>query len=126
MSLRAARTHHDVEGADHVDTVLLGGLEGPHLPRVHGKGVLALHQDRLVLVTAAVPHHVVSVPLAQITKVDLISALRLRGHWRRNKRHWLRIRWQTGAGVATMGVVVPDPARWARGLSHLDESDTSR
>jgi hypothetical protein len=125
MSLRAARSHPDIADADHVDTVLLGGLEGPGMPRVHGKGVLALHRDRLVLVTAAVPHHVVAVPLVQITKVDLTSALRVRGHWRRNKRHWLRIRWQTGAGVATMGVVVPDPARWARGLSHLDGRGTS-
>ena len=125
MSLRAARSHPDIAGAEHIDTVLLGGLEGPGMPRVHGKGVLALRWDRLVLVTAAVPHHVVSVPLVQITKVDLTSALRVRGHWRRNTRHWLRIRWQTGTGVATMGVVVPDPARWASGLSHLDDRGTS-
>jgi hypothetical protein len=125
MSLRAARSHPEVTGAEHVDTVVLGGLEGPGMPRVHGKGVLALHWDRLVLVTAAVPHHVVSVPLVEITKVDLTSAFRVRGHWRHNKRHWLRIRWQTGTGVATMGVVVPDPARWARGLSHLDGRGTT-
>ena len=49
----------------------------------------------------------------------------LRGHWRRNRRHWLRIRWQTGTGVATMGVVVPDPARWAQGLTHLDGRGTT-
>lgn len=123
--MRAAREHREVQGADHVDDVVLGGLDGPGLPRVHGKAVLALHPDRLVLVTAAVPHHVVTVPLEQVTKVDLTTALRLRGHWRRNRRHWLRIRWQTGVGVATMGVVVPDPARWARGLSHLDGRDTT-
>ena len=125
MSLRAARGHPDIVGADHIDTVLLGGLEGPGMPRVHGKGVLALQSDRLVLVTAAVPHHVVAVPLVQITKVDLTSALRLRGHWHRNKRHWLRVRWQTGHGVATMALIVPDPARWAHGLSHLGDRGTS-
>jgi hypothetical protein len=125
MSMRAALAHPAVAGAEHVDRVVLGGLDGPGMPHGHGKGVLALHRDHLVLVIASVPHHVVSVPLAQITKVDLTTALRMRGHWRRNRRHWLRIRWQTGTGVATMGVVVPDPARWAQGLTHLDGSGTT-
>jgi hypothetical protein len=123
--MRAAERHPSVQGATHVDRVLLGGLEGPEMPRLHGKGVLALNFDVLVFVTASAPHHVVEVPLVQITKVDLTSALRLRHRWKRNRRHWLRVRWQTGRGVATMAVIVPDPARWARNLSHVGSPDTT-
>ncbi len=124
-TLRAAEAHPAVRDAEHSDRVVLGGFDGPHVPRLHGNGVLALNADLLVFVSRGVPHQVVEIPVLQITKVDLTSALRLRRHWRRNRRHWLRVRWQTGEGVATMGVIVPDPARWAQNLSHLAPSDTT-
>ncbi len=124
-TMRTAEAHPAVRDAEHLDRVVLGGFEGPHTPRIHGKGVLALDTDLLVFVARGVPHHVVEIPVLQITTVDLTSALRLRRHWKRNRRHWLRVRWQTGEGVATMGVIVPDPARWARNLSHLAPSDTN-
>ena len=124
-TMRTAEAHPAVTGAEHRDRVTLGGLDGPGTSHAHGRGVLALFPDHLAFVTASVPHHVIIVPTAQITTVDLTSALRLRHHWRRNRRHWLRVRWQTGVGVATMGVVVPDPALWARALKHVGSSGTN-
>jgi hypothetical protein len=124
-TMRTAEVHPAVEGADHRDRVTLGGVDGPGTSHAHGRGVLALHPDHLIFVSASVPHHVIDIPTSQITTVDLTTALRLRHHWRRNRRHWLRVRWQTGTGVATLGVVVPDPALWARALKHVGSSDTN-
>ncbi len=123
--MRVAARHPEVQGARLRDTVLLGGVEGPGLPRLHGKGVLAVQGDNLVLVMASPPQHVTTIPVHQITTVDLTTALRVRGHWVRNRRHWLRVRWQTGEGVATIGLVVPEPALWARVLKHAAQRDTS-
>ncbi|MBI4933459.1 MAG: hypothetical protein HY828_06245 [Actinobacteria bacterium] len=111
--IRQAELHPAVRTTGERDRVLLAGIEGPHLPRLHGPGVLAVFDDRVTFVSASVPHRVVTIPRAHITTVDLTSALRIRGHWRRNRRHWLRIRWQTGIGLATIGIVVPNPASWA-------------
>lgn len=104
------------------DRVLLAGVEGPHLPRIHGQGILALSDDRVTFISASVPHRILSIPRAQIVTVDLTSAMRIRGHWKRNRRHWLRIRWHIGTDVATIGVIVPNPAMWANILtSHLSQ-----
>ena len=123
--MRAAWRHPAVQGGRVRDEARVGGVEGADMPRLHGRGVVALIDDELVFVMASPPHHVLRIAVHQVTTVDLTSALRLRGRWLHNRRHWLRVRWQTGTGVATIGFVVPDPALWARVLRHASHRDTS-
>lgn len=80
-----------------------------------GNGVLALHPGRLVFVLG-VPRRTIEIPLAQIHDVEVSKALRTPGRYARNGRPWLMVRWKAPDGEGVIGVLLPDPQRWAQAI----------
>ena len=111
-------------GAIAVAPALLGGVSAPGIGRARGNGVLALHPGRLVFVLG-VPRRTIEIPLAQIHDVEVSKALRTPGRYARNGRPWLMVRWKAPDGEGVIGVLLPDPQRWAQAIRPNEWRDTT-